>query len=96
MLKVLCQNSSTIVLNNTEPNKIVESVKERILNSGCENMTIDISRLSLIDACKVSILCSTEHYLKYPTGKINWVVTSSYVKQFSSNMNLGNSEYFLK
>jgi hypothetical protein len=96
MLKLLCQNSSPMVLDNLEPHKIVEAINEHIMDLGCENITFDISNLSIMDACRVSVLCSTEHYLRFPAGKINWIVTSNKVKLFTSSMNLGNAEYLLK
>lgn len=96
MLKILSKNSSAIELNNSEPNKIVETVKKHIFNDNCENLTFDISHLNLLDACKISVLCSTEHYLKYPKGKINWLVSSKNVEDFTSSMNLGNAKYLLK
>ena len=50
--------------------------------------------MNIIDACYVSTMCSTKHYIKYPDGKINWLVSSELVKDFSKDMSLGNSEYF--
>ena len=96
MLKVLSQNSSTLVLNDSEPNKIVEIVKEYINTSDEKDIMIDISRINIMDACKISVLCSTEHYLKNPNGKIHWIVSSSSVENLISSMGLGNSSFLYK
>jgi hypothetical protein len=39
-------------------------------------------------------MCSTKHYIKYPEGKIHWLVSSCMVKDFTKDMSLGNSEYY--
>lgn len=96
MLKILSQNNSTIMLNDSEPNKIVETIKEYITNSEGESLTVDISRMNLLDACRISVMCSTEHYLKHPEGQINWVVASSSVEKMVSAMGLGNSSFLCK
>ncbi len=96
MLKILSQKKSTLMLNDSEPNKIVESVKKYITTSGCKNLTVDISGMNIIDACKISVLCSTEHYLQHPDGQINWVVSSSSVEKMVSSMGLGNSSFLYK
>ena len=51
--------------------------------------------MNVIDACYVSTLCSTKHFAKYPKGKINWKVSSEAVKEFSKDLELGNSNYIL-
>ncbi len=96
MLKLLSQKNSTLKLNNSEPNKIVEIVKEYIKTSDERDLTIDISQMNIMDACKISVLCSTEHYLKNPNGKIHWVVSSSSVEKMVSSMGLGNSHFLYK
>ena len=96
MLKILTQNKSTMMLNDLEPNKIVEAVKGYIEKSGEKNVTVDISQMSLLDACKISVLCSTEQYLQNPEGTINWVVSSESVEKMISSMGLGNSTFLCK
>ena len=93
MLQIFSNNSSTIILDNNNPQKNIDMINEHIKLCNCDNMTIDISRLNLIDACKVSTLCSTTHYMKYPDGKINWIINSKKVKDYTDSMNLGNSSY---
>lgn len=96
MLKILSQNPSTLTLNDSEPNKIVDTLKEYMDTSAAEYMTVDISNMNIMDACRISVLASTEHYLKHPKGKINWVVSSSSVAQMVSAMGLGNSDFICK
>lgn len=96
MLKILSQNNSAMMLNDSEPNKIVEAVKDYIEESGDKNITVDISQMSLLDACKISVLCSTEQYIKNPEGTINWVVSSESVEKMVSSMGLGNSSFLCK
>ena len=96
MLKILCQNHSTLVLKHSDPNKIVESVKEYIKTTECNEITIDISGINLIDACKITVLCSTEHYLKNTNSKINWIVASDSIEKMISSMGLGNSSFIYK
>lgn len=96
MLKLLSQNPSTIKLKDSEPNKILNSLKEYMSSPESEFSTIDISDMNMIDACRISVLVSTEHYINHPTGKINWIVSSNSVEKFVSPMNLGNSSFLLK
>ena len=93
MLQIFSNNTSTIVLDNINPQTHLDMINEHIKQCSCPNMTIDISRLNLMDACRVSTLCSTTHYMKYPDGKIDWVVNSKKVKDYTDPMNLGNSNY---
>ena len=93
MLKISNNNNTALVLKNSEPYKIVETVKEYISNSGSDEITIDISHINLIDACKISVLCSTEMYLKNPQHKINWVVASQTIELMTSALGLGNSSF---
>ena len=93
MLKILDKNTPILMLESSEPYKIVETVNEYISNSGSKEITIDISHINLLDACKISVLCSTETYLKYPQHKINWIVGSESVKLMTASMGLGNSSF---
>ena len=93
MLQIISKQDSKIVLTPQTPDKNIDMIKDYIKLSSCENMTVDLTKLNIIDACMVSTVCSTEHYLKYPQGKINWLVNSSQVKEYSADFNLGNSKY---
>lgn len=95
MLKILSQNPSTIKLKDSEPNKILNSLKEYMSSPESEFSTIDISDMNMIDACRISVLVSTEHFINHPTGKINWIVSSSSVEKFVSPLGLGNSSFLL-
>lgn len=96
MLQIFSDNLSTIIIDNNNPQKNIDMINEHIKLCNCENMTVDIRKLNLMDACKISALCSTTHYMKYPEGKINWIVNSKKVKDYTDSMNLGNSFYHTK
>ena len=89
-------NEQLMILENFEADTVIESFNKHIKKSGCEYMSVDISFLNVMDAMKVSTLCATNHYMKYPNGKINWYVSSPEVERFSSALNLGNSKYLIK
>lgn len=95
MLKLLSQNPSTIKLKDSEPNKILNSLKEYMSSPESEFSTIDISDMNMVDACRISVLVSTEHFINHPTGKINWIVSSSSIEKFVSPLGLGNSSFLL-
>lgn len=86
--------SDILIPNTTNPQKAVKYINSYIDKVKCEEFTVDISFMNIIDACYVSTMCSTKHYIKYPDGKINWFVSSDKVKEFSKDMLLGNSEFF--
>lgn len=69
---------------------LVESIKNYISKYDCPNLSMDISHLNIIDASKVTILCSTYHWAKYPNGKINWKINSPEIKELIKPLNLGN------
>ena len=58
-------------------------------------MSVDISFMNVIDACYVSTLCATKHFIKYPNGKINWKVSSDTIREFNKDLELGNNHYIL-
>ena len=86
-------NEQLMILDNFKADTVIESFNKHIKKNGCEYMSVDIS---FLNAMKVSTLCSTNHYMKYPNGKINWYVSSPEVEKFSSALNLGNSKYLIK
>lgn len=69
---------------------LVESIKNYIHENDCPNLSMDISHLNIIDASKVTILCSTYHWAKYPNGEISWKISSDEVKELVNPLNLGN------
>ena len=88
------KDSYVLIPNTRNPKEAVEYINSYIKKNKCEKFSVDISFMNIIDACYVSTMCSTEHYIKYPSGKINWFVSSNKVKDFSKDMSLGNCEYF--
>ena len=96
MLQVFSNNSSEISINSKNPKENVDMINEHIKLCNCKYMTVDITDLNIMDACMVSTLCSTAHYMKYPEGKINWIINSAEVKDYTSSMNLGNCEFLVK
>ena len=96
MLQIISSNDSKIILKPQSPQKNIDMIKEHINICSCQNMTIDITNLNVIDACMVSTLGSAEYYMKYPEGKINWIVNSETVADYTESMTLGNSEFIVK
>ena len=94
-MQQLLPQSEILIPNTTNPEKAVEYVNSYIDTSCCENLNVDISFMNIMDACHVSTMCSTKHYIKYPSGKIVWKVSSEIVKEYTKDMSLGNSEYFI-
>ena len=95
MLNKLPQLSETLVPNSVNPTDTIEYINSYIDNFSCENMSVDISFMNVLDACYVSTLCSTKHFTKYPNGKISWKVSSESVKDFNKDLELGNNCYIL-
>ena len=94
MLELLPQDE-TIHITKSEPTDTINFLSSYIENNFCENMSVDISLMNILDACYVSTVCSAKHYIKYPNGKIKWKISSELVSEFNSNLELGNSEYTL-
>ena len=95
MLNKLPQLQETLTPNCVNPAEAVDYINSHIEKNSCENMSIDLSLMNVIDACYVTTLCSTKHFSKYPNGKIDWKVSSESVKEFNKNLGLGNSNYIL-
>lgn len=95
MLKKLPQLKNTLCPNSANPIEVVEFINSQIETTACESMSIDISFMNVLDACYVSTLCATKHFMKYPNGKINWIVSSDKVKEFNKDLELGNNRYIL-
>ncbi len=96
MLQVFSNNTSEIILDEITPQSNIDMLNEHIKLFNCKNMTVDISSMNIMDACMVSALCSAEHYIKYPDGKLNWIVNSKAVEEYLSPMNLGNSRFIYR
>ncbi len=83
-------NKEFSVPKNKDAVNIVASIKNYIEKHDCPYLSMDISNLNIIDASKVTILCSTYHWAKYPEGKISWKIASKEVKELINPLNLGN------
>ena len=94
MQQLLPQNE-TLIPNTNNPTDAINIINGYIEKYHCKEMSVDISFMNVLDACYVSTMCSTKHYIKYPDGKINWLISSSLVKDFNKNLELGNTEYIL-
>ncbi len=92
MIQLLPQDKTLKIVSN-QPNETITSINDFIDNHFCENMSIDISSMNILDACYVSTVCSANHYVKYPDGKIKWKISSELVKEFNSRLELGNADY---
>jgi hypothetical protein len=95
MLQQLLPQNEVLIPNARTPNKAVECINSYIHDVRCENLTVDISFMNAIDSAYVSTMCSTSHYIKYPEGKINWIVSSKMAIDMTKFLQLGNSSYFL-
>ncbi len=94
MLQLLPQ-SEVVSPNTTNPTEAVEFINSYINEHHCEHMDIDISFMNILDSCYVSTLCSANHFIKYPNGKINWKISSELVREFNRDLELGNCEYLI-
>ena len=94
-LPYLDSDFSEILIPNTfVPQQAVEYINSYIDNAKSEKFSVDISFMNVIDACYVSTLCSTNHFIKFPQGEINWFVSSGFIENNTKNLLLGNSRYF--
>lgn len=92
MLQLLPQDD-IITPNTSNPSEAVSYINSYIDDYHCETMSVDISFMNVLDACYVSTLCSTKHYIKYPNGKINWKISSNLIREFNKDLELGNVDY---
>lgn len=81
--------------NSCSVSSAVDFISNYINTHNCKELNVDISNLNILDACHVSTLCSTKHFIKYPNGKIRWKISSELVEEFNKKLELGNSEYFI-
>ncbi len=94
--KIMAQNilekeTQTINHYNQEDTvKLVQSIRNYLSEHDCPSLAMDISHLNIMDASKVTVLCSNYHYAKYPQGEISWLINSPEVKELVKPLNLGN------
>ncbi len=72
---------------------LVETIKNYINENDCPKLSMDISDLNIIDASKVTVLCSTHHWAKYPDGKISWKINSPGLNELVEPLSLGNIDF---
>ena len=94
MIQLLPQ-SDVLVPNTNNPHKAVEYINTYINSKNCMSLNVDISFMNVMDACYVSTMCSTNHFIKYPSGNINWIVTSKKTEEMTKSLNLGNSRFII-
>lgn len=92
MIQLLPQSES-LQIDCNKPNETAEMINKYIDSHSCKTISVDISLMNILDACYVSTVCSTKHYIKYPDGKIIWKISSELVKNFNSKLELGNTDY---
>jgi hypothetical protein len=90
MAQPVLKNDSMLIDYRDTTVDIVESIKKYIRDNECPDLTMDISNLNIIDASKVTILCSTFHWAKYPDGNISWKINSNDVEDLITPLGLGN------
>jgi len=90
MKQTALKTDFTFIEEENDAVSLVNSINEYITNNNCSKLSLDISHLNIIDASKVTILCSTFHWAKYPNGKISWTINSNEVKEIVKPLNLGN------
>ena len=94
-MQQLLPQREILIPDTCEPQKAVEYINSYIKQSECTNLSVDISFMNIIDACYVSTMCSTSHYVKYPEGKVSWLVSSKLTEEFTKDLGLGNSEFWI-
>lgn len=96
MLQQLLPQRDVLIPNSKNPNEAISIINSFIEKYHCENMSVDISFMNILDACHVSTMCSTKHFIKYPNGRISWKISSELIREFNKDLELGNSEYFME
>lgn len=74
---------------------MIDSLKSHIDNTDCNYMTIDISKLNLLEASKIAVECSTSHYLKYPQGRVDCKIKADNIKYLIKDLILGNMKFVI-
>lgn len=77
--------------NSTEVK--IDSVEKHIKYTDCNYMTLDISKLNPLEASKIAVLCSTNHYLKYPQGIVDCIVKTTKMQEIIKPLTLGNMKF---
>ena len=89
MTQVILEKAN-ILGRNKDVLELAESIKDYIKDNDCPALSMDISHLNLMDASKVTVVCSTYHWAKYHNGEISWKINSPAIKDLIKPLNLGN------
>ncbi len=84
--------SKFLDLNCGNSQQILKNIQKYINKFDCPEMTLDLSKLNILDAAKVMVLSSAYHYKKYPEGKLKCRVQSDSIKNFVSEFSAINLE----
>ena len=95
MIVKLPQVEEALTPSSANAFESIEYINSHIEKHSCKNLCVDISFMNVIDACYVSTLCSSKHFIKYPDGKINWKISSEIIKDLNKDFELGNNNYIL-
>lgn len=90
MAQALLEESFELAEGEDNAIVLVEKIKNYIEKNDCPKMSMDVTHLNMMDASKVTIICSTYHWAKYPDGEISWVINSPEIKELVKPLNLGN------
>ncbi len=89
-------NYLTITSNVSDTDNIIDEINRHIQKQNVDNLNVDISSLNMIDALKVSVGCSTAHFVKYPFGKIRWFVKDIQTRNLIKTLSLKTVEISIK
>ena len=84
--------SKFLDLNCGNSQQILKNIQKYINKFDCPEMTLDLSKLNILDAAKVMVLSSAYQYKKYPEGKLKCRVQSDSIKNFVSEFSAINLE----
>lgn len=83
---------NTINLNEEKITKKIAC----FLGSAQKELTINISKLSFLEASRCAILNSTRCYVENPNKKINWIVKNEAIKSTIMPFKLDNMQIITK
>jgi hypothetical protein len=96
MLKVCKGYTSTISLEEDKRSKNIERLSNYLNSTNESSITVDISKINIIDAGAIATIGSAMLFITNPESEINWIVNSKKVKEYTTNMNIGNSQFIYK
>ncbi len=86
--------SKYLDLNCENSKKMLDDIKKYINKYECPKISLDLTKLNILDAARIMVLSSAYHYKKYPNGKITCRVQSDNVKNFISGLTTENLEIY--